>query len=180
MEQEKKDTPNPEQRLFTDEEAQLKQTEPEQDAIARYASDLKIEEMEGYQKAIKKARTALYVAAAVVFLSEMLAMARSDAGFDAFSFGFGTVMAGIFITLALWTKKKPHTAVVTGLIVYLAYVALVVLVNGLLYGSEGYFKGLVSGIIWKIFILVNLIAPLKDAKALQDAMKEREREMESR
>lgn len=176
MEPEKKENPNPEQHLFANEEADMKQKELEQDVISKLASDLRNEEIEGYQKGMKKARTALYVAAAIVFISEMIAMARAGEGFDAISFGFAFVVSGIFIALALWTKKKPYTAVVTGLTVYLAYVLLVVFVNGMLDGGIGYFQAIVGGIIWKIFIIVNLIAPLKDAKALQDAMKEREME----
>lgn len=140
--------------------------EQSQDIIADYTGELEQIQMEGNQLAVKKARNALYIAAGLIFLSEMIGMARLG-GFDSFVFIFALVEAGIFVALALWAKKKPYTAVVTGLIVFVAIIAFSVFINGKVYGAEGVFKALVGGIIFKVIILVGLIRPLKDAKELQ-------------
>jgi hypothetical protein len=137
--------------------------------IADYADELKQIEMMGYETAVRKARNALFWTAGLVFLGEMIGMLRDGAGFDPVIFAIALVEAGIFIALALWTKKKPHTAVVTGLIVFIGFILLTVVLNGMAYGSEGVMKALVSGIIVKIIILVTLIKALSDASALQKA-----------
>ena len=145
---------------------------PEQDVIANYANDLKQFEIEGYERAVKKARTALFIAAGLIFLSEMIGMYRLYDGFDPLIFGIAVIEAGIFVGLALWTKTKPYTAVLTGLIVFIGFIILSVVVNGMTDGGMGVGKAIFSGIIFKVIILVNLISPLKDAKALQEAKKE--------
>lgn len=176
MEPEKKDNPNPEQPLFANDVTIPLKTEPEQDVIANYVNDLRDEEIEGYTKAVRRARNALYVAGVLIFIGEMIGMAQLPAGLRPLAIGIALVEAGIFIVLALWTKKKPYTAVVTGLIAFIGIILLGAIVKAIEEGSEGFAIGLFSGLLIKIIILVNLISPLRDAKALQNAMKERERE----
>ncbi len=141
--------------------------------IADYADELKQIEMQGYETAVRKARNALFWTAGLVFLGEMIAMWRSGVGFDAIIFGIALVEAGIFIGLALWTKKKPHTAVVTGLIVFILFIILSVVLNGMADGTEGAMKALFSGAIVKAIILVTLIKAISDANALQKAKENR-------
>ena len=145
----------------------------EENPIADYADELKQIEMLGYETAVRKARNALFWTAGLVFLGEMIGMMRSDAGFDPIIFGIALVEAGIFIALALWTKKKPYTAIVTGLIVFIGFIFLTVVINGMAEGSAGVMKALVSGIIVKVIILVTLIKALSDANALQKAKENR-------
>jgi hypothetical protein len=139
--------------------------------IADYANEMLQIEMQAYERAVRKARNALYWAGGLIFFWEMVAMFRDNEGFDIASFILALIIGGTFVALAVWTKKKPYTAVVTGLAVFIAYLALVVVINGLVYGSEGILKALIGGIIIKVVILVNLILPIKDAKALQEAKK---------
>jgi len=73
------------------------------------------------------------------------------------------------VGLALWTKKKPYTALIAGIIAFIAYILLAVVANGYVEGTTGVFKALVSGIIVKVIIFVQLFRPLKDAKELQAA-----------
>lgn len=148
-------------------------SEKQENVIADYASELKELEMLSYGTAVRKARNALFWTAGLVFLGEMIGMMRADTGFDAVVFGIAVVEAGIFVGLALWTKKKPYTAVVTGLIAFIGIIILSVVANGMIDGSEGVMKALVSGIIVKVIILVTLIKALSDAKALQTAKEER-------
>ena len=93
-------------------------------------------------------------------------------GFQPLLLLIACIEAGIFIALAFWTKKKPYTAVITGLIAFIAIILLSVVINGMEDGSAGVLKALFSGIVVKVIILVNLILPIKDAKALQEAMKQ--------
>jgi hypothetical protein len=145
----------------------------EENPIADYAGELKQIEIQGYETAVRKARNALFWTAGLVFLGEMIGMLRTETGFDPVIFGIALVEAGIFVALALWTKKKPHTAVVTGLIVFVGFIILTIVINGMAYGSEGVMKALVGGIVVKIIILVTLIKALNDANALQKARENR-------
>jgi hypothetical protein len=144
----------------------------QENIISEYANELKQMEMEGYEMAVRKARNALFWAGGLIFLGEMISMFGQGLGFQPVLFVVALVEAGIFIALAFWTKKKPYTAVVTGLIAFIGIILLSVIGNGMVEGSAGVLKALFGGIIVKVIILVNLILPLKDAKALQEAMKQ--------
>ncbi|MCW3119223.1 MAG: hypothetical protein JWM28_3305 [Chitinophagaceae bacterium] len=141
----------------------------QQDVIADYASGLQQIEVEGYERAVRKARNALFWAGGLIFASEMINMFKTESGFSLLIFIIALVEAGIFVALAFWTKKKSYTAVIMGLIAFIGIIILSVIGNGMDEGGVGVLKGLFSGIIVKVAILVNLILPLKDAKALQKA-----------
>jgi len=144
----------------------------QKDVIADYADELQQIEIEGYERAVKKARNALFWAGGLIFVAEMINMVRTEDGFDAIIFVFSLIEAGVFIGLALWSKKKPYSAVVCGLIAFIGIILLSIVANGYTDGASGAVKALFSGIIIKAIILVNLIMPLKDAKALQEAKKQ--------
>ena len=143
----------------------------QQDVISNYANEMLQIQIEGYERAIRKARNALFWAGGLIFFWEMVAMFRAGLGFEPISFGFALIIGGIFVALGFWTKKKPYTAILVGLAVFVGYMGLVILVNGMVEGSTGVLKGLFGGIIIKVIILVNLILPIKDAKELQEAKK---------
>jgi hypothetical protein len=140
----------------------------EQNVIADYANELRQIEMEGYAMAVRKARNALFWAGGLIFFWEMIGMFRAGQ-FDPVVFAFVVVEAGVFVALAFWTKTKPYTAILLGLAVFIGFIVLGIVINGLLEGSVGVLKGVFSGIIVKVIILVNLILPLQDARALQAA-----------
>jgi hypothetical protein len=144
-------------------------TGKEEHVIANFVDEIRQIQIEGYELRVRKARNALYWTAGLVFLAEMIGMARSATGFDAIVFVIALAEAGVFVALALWTKKKPYTAVLTGLIAFIGLIILSVVVNGIIDGSEGVLKALVGGIIIRVIILVNLISALGDARALQAA-----------
>jgi hypothetical protein len=144
---------------------------PQQDVIADYANTMQQIEIEAYERTVRKARNALFWAGGLIVFWEMFAMFRSPEGFDPVSIAFAVIIGGAFIALGLWTKKKPYSAIMTGLIVFVAYLILVMVINSLLEGGEGLLKAIFGGIIVKVIILVNLILPIKDAKQLQEAKK---------
>jgi uncharacterized membrane protein len=146
---------------------------PETNEVTDYLSDVRQIEMEGYELRVKKARNALFWTAGLLFFWEMIGLIRSD-GFEAITVGFALLMAGIFIALALWTKKKPYTAIIIGIVVFIAHWLLAIVVNGMADGAEGAGKAIIGGIIIRIAIMVNLFRPLQDAKELQRTIAEKD------
>ena len=144
----------------------------QKDVIADYANELQQIEIEGYERAVKKARNALFWAGGLYLFWEMIGMFNSGGGFSGVWLVIALAEAGIFIGLAFWTKTKPYTAVLIGLFFFLGLIALSVVSYAMQEGSMGIFKALFSGIIVKMIIIINLILPLKDAKALQEAKKQ--------
>ena len=139
------------------------------DVIANHLDELKQIELEGYELAVKKARNALFWTAGLIFFWEMYGMYQLFKAIEPVTFTIALIIAGIFVALAFWTKKKPYTALVSGIAAFVIYILLAVVLNGLATGAEGVAKALISGIIIKIVIFVALIRPLQDAKELQRA-----------
>lgn len=150
-----------------------KKPDDQKDVIAEYANEQQQLDMMTYSTSVKKARTALFVAGALIFIGEMIGMSRTYGQFEPLVFGIAVFEAAIFIALGFWTKKKPYTAIITGIVVFILLVILApILISVLLYeGQLDLLQSIFSGIIIKVIILVNLISPLKDAKALQEGQK---------
>lgn len=144
-----------------------------QDQIADYHADINQIHLEGYELGVKKARNALFWAAGLILLNEVIGYARSGQEIEPIGVSIITVIVGTFIGLALWTKKKPYTAIVSGIIAFILYILLIAVINGYVEGAIGVFKGLIGGWLVKILIFVALIRPLSDAKELQRAKEEK-------
>lgn len=148
--------------------------EDKKDLISDYANEVRQMDLDYAQSGIRKARNALYFAGAMLFISEILSVFQFQ---GAYSFSWyllviALVEGGIFVALALWTKKKPYYAVLGGLIAFISIILLAVSVNAYADGWGGGIKALVGGFIFKIFILVALFQALGDAKTVQDAQKD--------
>jgi len=115
----------------------------------------------------------LFWAAGLILLGEVIVYARSGLEIDAIGISIIAVIVGTFIGLALWTKKKPYTAIVSGIIAFILYILFVAIANGYVEGAMGVIKGLFGGFIVKILIFIALIRPLSDAKELQKAKEEK-------
>lgn len=149
----------------------FEQTSPEKkDAIADHLDEIRQIEIEGYATGVKKARNALFWAGGLIILWEVLASYRAFGTIEASVIIFAAIIGGIFVGLALLTKKKPHTAVLAGISAFILYKLVVVLVNS--DSGENIAKALFSGIIVTVIILVNLFRALPDAKRLQEAKQE--------
>ena len=136
---------------------------PSEDVISDYYDGVKKLEMEGYEAGIKKARNALFVTADLFLLWEIIALSSAGFGVPPLAILIIALEVGSFVALALWTKTKPYTAIIVGLIVFvLLWILAIVLAGG---------KAVYSGIIIRIIILVNLISALKPAKAWEDLKK---------
>lgn len=137
--------------------------EKKEDAIADYYDGVKELEKQAHETGIKKARTALYVTAVLVFVGEILVASMSGLELTPLLIGIALVEGGIFAALAYWTKKKPYSAIIVGLILFI----LLWLANIIL--AEGVAKG--NGIIFRIIIIVYLVQAIKPAKAWEDLQK---------
>lgn len=142
------------------------------DSIADYHNDVRTIELEGYALGVKKARNALFLTAALVFLGEMIAMYITGGEFNIYIFIIALFEAGIFVALALWTKKKPYYAVMGGLIGFIGIMLIAAAVAAYENGAVGFIKAVFGGIIVKAIILVTLIRALTASKALQEAIEE--------
>jgi hypothetical protein len=151
------------------------QTNPneEKTVLADHMNEIRQIEIEGYELGVKKARNALFWAGGLIFAGEMIQMFRLGYGFDPAMFGIAVLEAAVFVALGLWTRKKPYTAVLTGLVVFLLFIILAALVEFNDWGAEGFFKSLFRGIIVKVVILAALIKAISDARSLQTAKNER-------
>jgi hypothetical protein len=120
--------------------------------------------MEGYDKHIRQARNAIFVAAGILLLNVIILSFTVPPGYEYLWIDlliWGTFIAG-FIVLGLWTKKKPYSAIIGALILY----GVFILLNALIDVSTIY-----KGIIFKVVIIVFLVKGLRDAKEAQQ-MKE--------
>ncbi len=148
---------------MSDNQNQSNPEAPRQNEISEYVDGVKKMEMQGYESGIKKARTALFVTAFLVLLGEVLSVSMAGLEWTPLMIGVVAIEVGIFIALALWTKTKPYTATVVGLIVFILYWIAAIALNG---GEAAY-----KGIIVKVIIIVTLVQAIKPAKAWEDTKK---------
>jgi len=153
---------------------------PQEDIFAEYSDGVRQLEMDSYRTAVRKARNALFVAGGLLILGEIISIFRqpelqNDGSLLGIVIAIAAIEGGIFFALGLWTSKKPYTAIIIGLIAFIGVIIFSAVVNGYTDGGAGVLSALFSGILIKVLILINLIRPLKDAKALQEAMEEDKR-----
>lgn len=120
--------------------------------------------MEGYDKHIRQARNALFIAAGILLLNALLLFSKYPVDIEIMWLDYLMWIVYItgFIALALWTKKKPYYAIIGGLIL----MGIFILVNAIIEPST-----IIGGIIFKIAVIAFLIKGLGDAKEAQQ-MKE--------
>ena len=142
--------------------------EKKEDVIADYYDGVKQLETEGYENGIKKARNALFITAGLFLIWEAIAIGRLGVPLSLLPPSYIAIVVaevGSFIALAFWTKTKPYTAIVVGIILFILLWVLAVAV------SEDKIKALVGGIIVRIIIIFNLVSALKPAKGWEDLKK---------
>lgn len=114
--------------------------------------------MKGYDKHIRNARIILFVIAAFQLVGIFLSLKLSGPVMW-ISIGGYTVIALVFSALALWTKQKPFTALLIGLILYIALLVGDAIVDP---------SDIIKGILLKILVIILLILGLKNGKQAQD------------
>ena len=119
----------------------------------------------GYDKHIRQARNALYIAAGILVINLVILIYGYNELYVEYIWIdvviWSLFIAG-FILLGLWTKKKPYYAIIGGLILYGLFIALNAFID---------ITTLYKGIFMKIIIIGLLVKGINDAKAAQE-MKE--------
>ena len=142
------------------------QPKPSENEIADYYDGMKKLEMQGHESGIKKARNALFFTAGLFLILEIIQANASGVPWTPLMIGIVVVEVGVFVLLGLWTKSKPFTAIIVGLILYLLIwvVAIITVPGG---------RGFYGGILVRIIVIGILISALKPAKAWEDLKKSR-------
>ena len=138
--------------------------------IADYANEIKQIELEGNQRTVKKARNALFWTAGLLLFGEIVSSFKDGYELTAYVIAVIILEVGVFLALALWTRKKPYTAIVVGIIAFIGLQVLSAIILGITEGVEAVLRILFSGIIVKVVILVTLFRAVSDAKELQQSM----------
>ena len=118
--------------------------------------------MEGYDKHIRQARNALYIAAGVLTFNLVILLFSYNELYVEYiwiDITIWTLFIAGFILLGIWTKKKPYYAIISGLILYGLFIALNAFID---------VNTLYKGIFMKIIIIGLLIKGINDAKAAQE------------
>jgi len=116
--------------------------------------------MQGYDKHIRQARNAIWIAAGVLLLNLLYLAATIPDGYEYLWIDmliWGAFVAG-FVVLGIWSKKKPYTAIVCALILYSVFIIF----NAVLDLTTLY-----KGIILKVVIIVLLAKGISDAREAQ-------------
>lgn len=123
--------------------------------------------MEGYDKPVKKARNILFVLAAIQLVFGIFIALQQYGVARIISMAIYIGIAIVFFLLALWTKSKPYTAIITALSIY----GVLVLADFIIDPAS-----ILRGIIIKIVVFALLISALSNAKEVQqwkDSLKDR-------
>jgi hypothetical protein len=113
--------------------------------------------MEGYDKPVRNARIILFVAAAMQLFS-IFTIGNLPQPNKALAISINIFIAIVYILLALWTMKRPYTAIITALVFYTSWILL----NAVLQPAT-----LIQGFILKILVYVLLIMALNNAREVQ-------------
>lgn len=116
--------------------------------------------MRGYDKHIRQARNAIFIAAGVLLLNVIILTATVPSSYEYLWLDlviWGAFILG-FVVLGIWTKKKPYYAIVGALILYAAFIILNALID---------VTTISKGIILKIIIIVLLVKGINDAREAQ-------------
>jgi hypothetical protein len=116
--------------------------------------------MEGYDKHVRNARILLFVLAGLTLLL-LVSAAPFDTLGRIISGGIIVLFAGVFVVLALWTKKRPFTALLCALIFYVSIIGIAAILDP---------STIIQGWIWKVVIIILLILGLRNGKEAQDMM----------
>jgi hypothetical protein len=117
--------------------------------------------MAGYDKPVRRARITLYVIGGLILLTIFTLLPIDSNPIKIFLAGYIVLMGGGYIALGFWSKRKPYSALVTGLCIFIGSIALSVILQ-----PSSFF----SGLIFKIVVIVVLIMGLENARDCQRMM----------
>ncbi|PSK93880.1 hypothetical protein [Taibaiella chishuiensis] len=151
---------------------QPRDPQKQEDLISDYVNEVRQMDLDYARVSIRKARNALFFAAALLFASELLSAYQQGYGFTGYVLLIALVESGVFVALALWTRKKPYSAIIGGIIAFIGVLVLAIAVNAYTDGLSGLVKALFGGVLVKVIILVLLFRALGDARTVQQQQNE--------
>ncbi|MBO9567161.1 MAG: hypothetical protein J7621_30590 [Niastella sp.] len=114
--------------------------------------------MEGYDKPVRNARIMLFVIAGIQLIP-LLLMPEMEELAKWITIGIYVFIAAVFAALALWTKRKPYTAIIVALSFYTG----IILLSAVLEPAS-----IFQGLILKIIVFVLLINGLRNGREVQE------------
>lgn len=120
--------------------------------------------LQGYNKHIRQARNAIFAVAILLALNLIFLGFTIPEEYEYFWIDmllWGLFIAG-FVALGLWTKKKPYSAIIAAISLYIIFIIL----NAVLDISTLY-----KGLLFKIIVFVFLAKGINDAKEAQELQK---------
>jgi hypothetical protein len=136
-------------------------TAESENAISDYYDGVRELEIQGYESGVKKARTVLFVTAGLVLVGELISASVYNTTMTPTLIAVVLIESAFFVGLALWTRRKPYTAIMIGLIVFIGLWVLAIIGSG--------FRAAIGGIIARLIIITYLIRALKPAKDWEEA-----------
>ncbi len=140
------------------------ETNEETHPISDYYEGVKDMENQSYETGIRKGRTALFVTAGLLLFSELIGAMISNIPIDGTILAIVALEAGIFVALGFWTKSKPFSAILIGLVIFIGFWVLAVVISGIM--------GAVGGIVIRIIIIYYLASALRPARAWELSRKQ--------
>jgi len=123
---------------------------------------LDVADMSGYDKNIRNGRTWLYVITGMQILLgiyESTTLKDVDSITKWVVFGIDAGLGLLFLACALWSYKKPYTAFLTALILYIIITVAAFIIEP---------ANINFGIIIKIVVVVALFRAVKDAREIEE------------
>ncbi len=143
-------------------EEKVQQESPKELSIFDEDDKLLEHDREIYRAGVGKARKALFFVGAMMFAADLIMLwsqrSQQDDVYLYSILGADVIILAVFVGLGIWTRRKPYTAILTGLIFF-----CVIQILAMIGDPTNIYKGLlVKGIV-----IVTLISGLKKARALQ-------------
>ena len=120
------------------------------------ASDFSLQK---YDKHVKNARTALYVVSGLLVLGGIIGTIWGQEELILDIWIEVVVMAGIFLVLGIWSTMKPFTALLIGLIIYVLYQLLYIILEP---------SNIAKGLILKVAIVIYLVRGMSNAREAEE------------
>jgi hypothetical protein len=120
--------------------------------------------MEGYDKHIRHARNACFIAAGLLVINALILFSKYPFDLEIMWLDYllWAIYIGGFIACGFWTKQKPYYAIIGAMII----LGIFIIVNAIIDPTS-----ILGGLLFKIGITLTLIKGLNDAKQAQQ-MKE--------
>ena len=114
----------------------------------------KREFIKSQQKEVQKATTILYILAGLNVVISIFAYSTLGPALSIINFG----LAGAYLGLAIWSRKKPFQAIVIGFFLYISLIAINAIFDPIT---------IISGLIWKIIIISAFVYGYRAAKEVE-------------